>query len=683
MAFSYYIIEFAEVMIKGTKGTTGTVPAVPICRKNQAIGDQKNRPPGSKKEGIWMSSSIVKDAFKINKTPFPMRRAIGAAICSSVPVIIGILLGNFQYGLMAGIGGFSYLYVFNEPYKHRAKKVFFVMLGLATAMGLGTLTATSPFLFAILLGLIGGVGTFIFGALKIRGPASIFFVIIFAMTSAMDIDPTAALPRASFVFFGGLISWIVAMIGWFSDPYEPEKKAIHRIYVELTKLAGAIGDSQFDEMKESTLFSLRDVETTLSSGYISWRSSDYFKRLYVLKDIAHLIWGDILELESQGRTGIAPEIIELLNQFTQLLSKKNRSQEIEVLDVTLEGVEQHLFNKIVRATEVIQEFVQVKDLEIHFMKHSVAKQFLDAFDKNSLVFLTALRYAIVLGISALIAFSFEFERSYWIPVSCGSVMLGSTIISTFHRSIQRSIGTMVGILVAGVILSLGPAPIVVALLIAMFNFFTESLMVRNYALAVTFITPNALLIAESTTQLRDLPYFATARITDVIIGCIIGILGVLLVGRQSASGRIPHLMSKTIRSQAQLFYKIFSKNSANIDDRHLKNKMRINLNNLRTLYGAALGEIPNNIASLSLLSPALFSMEQLGYFLEAGARNQTLTKGEIAQFLYIFETMAQSIEQQYLLEGLDIPEIPKHARIQEEIDTLLEALITYLKKPHK
>ncbi|WP_231603437.1 hypothetical protein [Bacillus sp. FJAT-27231] len=104
-----------------------------------------------------MKSSIIKDAFKVKKTPWPLRRAIGAALSASLPVLLGIWIGNFSYGLLAGIGGFSYLYVFNEPYKHRAKKVFFVMLGLAAAMGLGTLTAASPFLFAILLGLSAGL----------------------------------------------------------------------------------------------------------------------------------------------------------------------------------------------------------------------------------------------------------------------------------------------------------------------------------------------------------------------------------------------------------------------------------------------------------------------------------------------------------------------------------------------
>ncbi|ALX48855.1 FUSC family protein [Lentibacillus amyloliquefaciens] len=625
-----------------------------------------------------MKSSIIKDAFKVKQTPFPMRRAIGAALSASIPVIIGILLGSFQSGLFAGIGGFAYLYVFNETYRHLAKKVFFVMLGLASAMGLGTLTAASPIVFAILLALIGGVGTFVFGALKIKGPASIFFVIIFAMTSAMEIDPDAALSRAALVFSGGSVAWVVAMIGWFSDPYQPERKSIYRLYLTLSSLLPSVGTPAFHELKENTLFALKDAETTLASGYISWRSTDYFKRLYVLNELAHTIWGDILELESEGKKEISPEMAAYLKQVAESLEKGSQVKSIPAPAINhLSFLEEHLLAKMIEANAVIHEPFPNLDQEIHLHKQPVHKQFADAFDKNSVVFLTSLRYAIVLGIAALIAFSFEFDRSYWIPVSCGSVMLGSTIISTFHRSIQRSIGTLVGIIVAVIILTAGPAPIVVALLIGMFHFLTETFMVRNYAFAVTFITPNALLIAESTTQLQNPAYFATARITDVIIGCLIGIIGVLLVGRRSASSRLPHLMSKTIRSQSQLFFRIFSDNSVVDDYSNIRNKMRTNLNNLRTVYETALGEIPSNVDSLSLLSPALFSMEQLDYFLDAAAQNgvrTTLTEDEAARFLYIFETMAQSIEREQLLKTFDIPTIPKHGRIRQEISTLQESL---------
>ena len=143
--------------------------------------------------------SGLEGAFVIKKTPLPWTRGICAGICSAAPVIFGLLLGNFPYGLIAGIGGFAYLYVWNEPYPQRAKKIFFVALGLALSNGLGILATPSPFIFAILLGLIGAVGTFIFGALQIPGPASIFFVIVFAMTSASHVDPSLAPLRAGLI----------------------------------------------------------------------------------------------------------------------------------------------------------------------------------------------------------------------------------------------------------------------------------------------------------------------------------------------------------------------------------------------------------------------------------------------------------------------------------------------------
>lgn len=71
-----------------------------------------------------MKGNIIKGAFAIKKNPLPWPRAICAGICSATPIIIGLLLGNFQYGLIAGIGGFAYLYVWNEPYPQRAKKIF-------------------------------------------------------------------------------------------------------------------------------------------------------------------------------------------------------------------------------------------------------------------------------------------------------------------------------------------------------------------------------------------------------------------------------------------------------------------------------------------------------------------------------------------------------------------------------
>ncbi|WP_277585228.1 hypothetical protein [Psychrobacillus antarcticus] len=81
---------------------------------------------------------------------------------------------SLEYGLIAGLGGLTYLYVFNIPYAFRAKKLFFSLIGLSIAVTLVTFFAPYPFVSSFLVALIGSISTFLFGALRITGPAAIF-----------------------------------------------------------------------------------------------------------------------------------------------------------------------------------------------------------------------------------------------------------------------------------------------------------------------------------------------------------------------------------------------------------------------------------------------------------------------------------------------------------------------------
>lgn len=623
---------------------------------------------------------VLKDAFAIKKAPYPWTRAILAGICLSFPVMIGLLAGNFQYGLLAGIGGFTYLYTFNEPYPQRAKKLFIVALGLSASIAVGILTISSPLAFTIMIGLIGAVCTFIFGALKIPGPASIFFVMVFAMTSAMPIDPTLAPSRASLVFLGGSFSWLIAMIGWFFNPYGPETKAIKTVYLELATLICSVRTEQFNDSRERTIVSLKHADNLLLAGYVSWKTSPIFKRLYLLKEQSNSILADVLEMSAAGRTNLPVELGKSVQALAQSIDHKRKSKPLQILQPTDCDEEMNkLFSKIYHADAILNQSISRINQEIKVIRTPLKRVLLDAFDKNSIVFLSSIKYGIVLMVATMIAFSYEFDRSYWIPISCGSVMLGSTVISTFHRAIQRSIGTIVGILVASLILSTKPEGLTIALFILLLSFLTELFIVRNYAFAVTFITPSALLMAESTSQIHNIPYFATARVTDTLIGCAIGLIGVLMVGRQSASSRLSHLIAKTIRSQSQLLFQLFSKqkSSSNFEGNSTRNKMRTNLMNLKTVYSTALGEIPINKKALEFLWPAIFSIEQLGYLLDSiikDSKRPVLSDEKLAQLLFIFETIANAVEQLQIVTNKNVPEIEGFSKIQKEIIALQDAI---------
>jgi len=623
---------------------------------------------------------VIKQAFKINKKPFPWSKAINAAICAGVPVIIGILAGDLRLGLLSAIGGFSYLYVCNEPYARRAKKIFFVAIGISLSVGLGTLAAPYPLLIVLIVGFIGAIVTFIFGVLKIPGPSAIFFVLSFIMTTGMAIDPSAAPIRTALVLMSGLFAWIISMVGWFFNPHGPEIKALKEVYLALAAFSEAIGSENINNVRHRTVNALKESEETLLVGYIPWKNSFLFNRLSLLNEQANKLFLEMLELHSNRNTKLPKEFGEMLRKLSMGI-ELNDGEAITIAPLDLQlNPEYHNFLEIIYDAEAIINIpLTYIGHGIKILKPSLKMKFTKACDKDSIVFINAVRYGVILSISTMIAFSFHFTRPYWIPLSCAAVMSGSTIMSTFHRAIQRSFGTIIGLIIAIIIFKLQPQGFMIVIINMLLTAMTELFIVKNYAVAAVFITPNALLLAEASTQMRNVSYFATARITDIVIGSIIGLIGIYITGHRSASSRLPGLMTKLIRSQARVLVRLTSNSKINNsgDIKWIKEKMTIDFMNFKTAYTTALGEIPNNEKMLEMLWPAFFSLEHISYLLDQDCVAMecfNLSDENLAQLLLVFETMAMAIEQKQVVQLKKIPIMNQIPKICEEINILQEAL---------
>ncbi|MBT2665055.1 FUSC family protein [Bacillus sp. ISL-4] len=623
--------------------------------------------------------TTFKQAFEIKKNPFPWMKALSAGIAAALPVFIGLLFGNLAYGLLAGIGGFTYLYVFNQPYHQRAKKIFFVMLGLALSVVLGTLLAPYQLGTAIMMGIIGASVFFIFGALKITGPSAVFFVLGFALATGMPVDQSLAPLRGGLVLMGGALSWIICMLGWFFNPHGPESLAVEKVYRELGAFFDSIGTEKFNKARHGTVLAMKHAEDTLLAGFSNGRSSDELKRLFLLNEHANAIFLEALEISLNKNIVMPLELGQSVRALAcSIASKTKNKKKILQPDQMTEEVED-LFMKIYDADAIMNEPVQKIDQAATISKPSLKTIFLGAFDKTSIVFLSSVRYGTILTIAAIIAYSADFNRSYWIPLSCAAVMSGSTIISTFHRAVQRTFGTVIGLLLASLILAAVQNEFIIVLIILLLTFITELFIVRNYGLAAMFFTPSALIMAEYSSQSYDFSFFATVRITDIVVGSLIGLIGALLLGSRSASSLLNHLMAKTIRSQGQLLLMAFSEkdNDLAIDESSERNKMQTNMVNLLTVYNASLGEIFKNKARLESLWPVIFSIEQLGYYLNASLKSTerpVLSERELAQMLYVFETMAIAADKGRSITNKEVPKIEGYSKIRQEILDLQEAL---------
>jgi len=122
---------------------------------------------------------------------------------------------------------------------------------------------------------------------------------------------------------------------------------------------------------------------------------------------------------------------------------------------------------------------------------------------------------------------------YWAMVSAVVPLVARDFSAQLVRGTQRVIGTFLGLAVTGVLLALEPSVWVVIALMVALQAGAELLIGRNYALALTCVTPLALLAVHLASGGSDPWELVVDRGVETVIGVAIG-LGVGFVARPSA-----------------------------------------------------------------------------------------------------------------------------------------------------
>lgn len=138
--------------------------------------------------------------------------------------------------------------------------------------------------------------------------------------------------------------------------------------------------------------------------------------------------------------------------------------------------------------------------------------------------------SIILGIfmfaSLFLGLYLKLSNPYWIPISCLAVMQGVDTVNVWRRSLQRMMGTVIGLGVSWLLLPILQTPFSICLGIFILQFFIEIIVVRQYALAVVLITPMTILLAEAGNHILissgDLVFL---RFTHIVMGSVIGAIG--------------------------------------------------------------------------------------------------------------------------------------------------------------
>ncbi|WP_432696241.1 FUSC family protein [Marinobacterium sp. YM272] len=133
--------------------------------------------------------------------------------------------------------------------------------------------------------------------------------------------------------------------------------------------------------------------------------------------------------------------------------------------------------------------------------------------------------ALFVALTFYIASELELLKPYWATIACAAILQGNSLQHMWQRQAQRIVGTALGLGVAWLLFSFQPSTLVLALAIGLFNVAIQSLVVRNYALALVFITPMTLIFSEASSLQTDLGTLIEERFVETVLGSLMGFIG--------------------------------------------------------------------------------------------------------------------------------------------------------------
>ncbi|MBD1577541.1 TIGR01666 family membrane protein [Vibrio sp. S11_S32] len=164
--------------------------------------------------------------------------------------------------------------------------------------------------------------------------------------------------------------------------------------------------------------------------------------------------------------------------------------------------------------------------------------------KDSMLFRHALRMSVVLTIGYAIIQGFDLERGYWIMLT-SLFVCQPNFSATRQKLVARVIGTIVGLIVGSVLLTLFPSQESQLVFLVASGTLFFAFRMNNYGSATAFIT---LLVLFCFNQLGEGYAVILPRLADTIIGCGLAVLAVRYLLPDWEAKKLHRVMSEAIQA---------------------------------------------------------------------------------------------------------------------------------------
>ncbi|MBJ8348624.1 FUSC family protein [Antrihabitans sp. YC2-6] len=398
-----------------------------------------------------------------------------AAVAFGAPALVCTALGYPHEALSVILGAFAVLYGENRPYRVRGRAVLIAGACLLVSATLGALVAHSDpatgrefhILEVALLSAIAVVGVFVVDAGRLGPPGSFFFVLVSAVGLLMARSGVSVAVIMSCTVIGVASSFVVSMAGMLRDPHKPERTAI------------AAACRAIDEY-----CAVRERGEPF--GGVRYRA-------------AEALWNGWAAGYDAGQNH---------EQMQTLLAAHRKFMGFR--EPVPDGA---------------QEDGQAFQLGIPLPRPSLGFRFRRSLAMDSHAATTAVKTGVACVGSGGICVILDLGRPDWAII--GAVLIlhqGLDRVYGTVRGVHRFVGTALGLVVFAGLHEAGLSGYALIVVLMLLQFLIELFIASNYAIAVAFITPLALLVGSAGHADSPIGPIVRDRFVETTLGVLVALI---------------------------------------------------------------------------------------------------------------------------------------------------------------
>ncbi|CAH1659539.1 Putative membrane protein YccC [Hyphomicrobiales bacterium] len=609
------------------------------------------RPPG------WL-----RNVARLNpNTAWPWRHSIRITIAVAVPLLVGHFTGLRDPALLVCLGALlNSVKVQSDPYLARLRRMLIAapvagvgyVLG-ATVSGHGPLTILLLVGVAFISGLISGYGAAL-------STAAMQMLVLAILGASVHSGAPIWLPPLLFMAGSAFAALLLACEALL-DRRLPERATFARVIGAMAHLASveaqASGSENRPDISTPVEEARRRVTDSIAKGYTELfeacrgsegKSNIQERRARILSTI-ELISADIVG--SRNQHALMGAVAERLGAIAQALAQRRGPPPQSPRC----PAEDRLFSYIDKLTEEIWPASTETNASTaprrsdaagslsRWMHIAAYKTLFGRLVLGRQVVLSAIQLALCIGVALVVEHYAPGARSYWIPLTV-AIVLKPDFGSVFVRAVQRSIGTVAGVVIGVVIMTLVPKGLI---LIAAMTALAAAIPwagLRGYALQCTFLTPFVLILIDVSTPGVTADY-AAQRLVDTVLGAAISLVFGYLIWPRSPGAHIGKSFAAAMQAVANYLDATGRIESGSNDAMMSARRAAYqSLSNARTALQRALSEPPPASNEAAAWYPVIVNAERLcdhiTRFVETRQeRDPTQDAGAIAERVAVLRSM--------------------------------------------